>query len=97
MPLYEQMVVIVPKLEEQLVRIFKSHATTILKNGGTVRAIENHGIRPLPERAVKYAFFHNFRSNHMGLIKILMNNFLILGNTHLRMDVDTFGTLVMCL
>lgn len=57
MPLYHQIIVALPKYsKEGLVALFRKHTKTILDNGGVVRGIEHHGIRPLPERARrKYA------------------------------------------
>ena len=57
MPLYEQIIVAMPKTTAQsLVELFKKYTKTIISNGGVVRGIENHGIRPLPEKAKrKYA------------------------------------------
>jgi len=57
MPLYHQVIVALPKYsKEGLVGLFKKHSRTVLENGGVVRGIEHHGIRPLPERARrKYA------------------------------------------
>jgi len=52
MPLYHQIIVTLPKYSrEGLVGLFKKHTRTVLDNGGVVRGIEHHGIRPLPERA----------------------------------------------
>jgi len=57
MPLYHQVIVALPKYsKEGLVTLFKKHTRTVIENGGVVRGIEHHGIRPLPERARrKYA------------------------------------------
>ena len=57
MPLYHQIIVALPKYpKDGLVTLFRKHTKTIMDNGGVVRGIENHGIRPLPERARrKYA------------------------------------------
>ena len=52
MPLYQQLILAMPKVpKDSLVRLFKNHTEIILKNGGVVRGIENHGVRPLPSRA----------------------------------------------
>ena len=52
MPFYQQIIVALPKYpKEGLVSICRKHANTIISNGGLVRGIENHGVRPLPERA----------------------------------------------
>lgn len=54
MPLYQQIIVTIPKLgEEALVSLFKRHTQVILSNGGVLRGIENHGVRPLAEKAKK--------------------------------------------
>lgn len=57
MPLYEQIIVAMPRTPiPSLVELFKRYTKTIISNGGVVRGIENHGIRPLPEKATrKYA------------------------------------------
>ena len=57
MPLYEQIIVAMPKTTiPSLVELFKRYTKTLISNGGVVRGIENHGIRPLPEKATrKYA------------------------------------------
>jgi ribosomal protein S6 len=57
MPLYQQIVVALPKFPNQaLVEVFKKYSGIILSNGGVIRGIENHGIRPLAEQAKrKYA------------------------------------------
>ena len=48
MPLYQQIILTIPKYtNEALVTLFKKHTKLILKSGGTVRAIEHNGIRPL--------------------------------------------------
>lgn len=64
MPFYQQIVVTMPKYpKDLLVTLFRKHTKTILDNGGVVRGIENHGIRPLLERATrKYA--HTDGSRH---------------------------------
>ena len=52
MPFYQQIIVALPKYpKEGLVAICRKHAKTIIDNGGLVRGIENHGVRPLSERA----------------------------------------------
>jgi ribosomal protein S6 len=52
MPPYQQLIVTMPKVaKESLVRLFKSHSEIVMKGGGVVRGIENHGVRPLPSRA----------------------------------------------
>jgi len=57
MPFYQQVIVTMPKYpKDLLVTLFRKHAKTVLDNGGVIRGIENHGIRPLLERATrKYA------------------------------------------
>mmetsp|Transcript_26590 Transcript_26590/g.26840 ORF Transcript_26590/g.26840 Transcript_26590/m.26840 type:complete len:129 (+) Transcript_26590:205-591(+) len=57
MPLYQQIIVTIPSFgKEGLVSLFRRHAKAVLDNGGVVRGIEHHGVRPLPERARrKYA------------------------------------------
>ena len=55
MPLYEQIIVTMPKAPAAgLVELFKRYTKTLISNGGNVRGIENHGIRPLPEQAKRY-------------------------------------------
>lgn len=52
MPLYQQIIVALPKYEKEgLVGIFRRHSQLVLDSGGVVRGVENHGIRQLPERA----------------------------------------------
>ena len=52
MPLYQQIIVALPKYPKSgLVDLFKRHSKLIINNGGVIRGIENHGIRPLPEKA----------------------------------------------
>ena len=56
MPLYSQLIVALPGCsKESLVTMCRKHAKLILDNGGVVRGIENHGIRPLPARAKRFA------------------------------------------
>jgi ribosomal protein S6 len=51
MPLYQQIILTIPKYtSEALVTLFKKHTKLIMKSGGTVRAIEHSGVRPLPEK-----------------------------------------------
>lgn len=55
MPFYQQLIVTMPKFsKEALVGLFKRHSKLVIENGGVVRGIEHHGIRPLPERATRY-------------------------------------------
>lgn len=55
MPLYSQLIIALPKTKgPELVAICRRHAKLILDNGGVVRGIENHGIRPLPARAKRF-------------------------------------------
>lgn len=52
MPLYQQLIVALPKYPAQgLVEMFKKYSNIILSSGGVIRGIENHGIRPLAEQA----------------------------------------------
>ncbi len=52
MPLYQQIIVALPKHSKQnLTELFKNYSLTILNHGGVVRGIEHHGIRMLPEQA----------------------------------------------
>ena len=52
MVLYQQILLVLPKYSSQgMVSLFRRHSETIIANGGVVRAVENHGIRPLQERA----------------------------------------------
>lgn len=56
MPLYSQLIVALPGCsKEALVTMCRRHAKLILDNGGVVRGIENHGVRPLPARAKRYS------------------------------------------
>lgn len=56
MPLYSQLIVALPGCsKESLVTMCRRHAKLILDNGGVVRGIENHGVRPLPARAKRYS------------------------------------------
>jgi ribosomal protein S6 len=51
MPTYQQIIMTIPKCSgEYLVKLMRNHAKTIMENGGNVRGIENHGIKPLAER-----------------------------------------------
>ena len=55
MPLYQQIIVAMPKSRSNaLAELFKKYTATLTLNGGVVRGIENHGIRPLPEKAKRY-------------------------------------------
>jgi hypothetical protein len=46
MPVYQQMILAMPKVNKaSLVRLFKNHTEIIMKAGGVVRGIENHGVR----------------------------------------------------
>ena len=52
MPLYQQIIVTVPKFGKSgLTNLFRAHSQIVLENGGNVRSIEHNGIRQLPERA----------------------------------------------
>jgi ribosomal protein S6 len=52
MPLYQQIILCLPGYGKTgLVDLFRKHARIVQKTGGIVRAIENNGVRPLPERA----------------------------------------------
>ncbi len=54
MPLYQQIILVAPKQGlDKVQEVFKNYVLTVLRNGGVVRAIENHGIRPLPERTMR--------------------------------------------
>ena len=54
MPLYQQIIVTLPKLpKENLVQLFRKHTKLIQDHGGVVRGLENNGVRPLPEKAKK--------------------------------------------
>eukprot|EP01041_Mallomonas_annulata_P001212 gene1212-2359_t len=57
MPLYQQIIIAVPSCSKDgLVSLLRRHAKAILSNGGIIRGVEHHGVRPLPERAQrKYA------------------------------------------
>jgi hypothetical protein len=61
MPLYQQIFQVLPKFPlEGLVTMFKKHSKTILNLGGNVRGIENHGLRPLPERTRRLFFSSSY-------------------------------------
>ena len=57
MPLYQQVIVCLPKFQQEgLVKLFRNHTKLVQKLGGTVRGLEHNGVRPLPEKAKsKYA------------------------------------------
>lgn len=58
MPLYQQIIVALPKYSKQnLSELFKNYSLTILNHGGVVRGIEHHGIRMLPEQAKRLEIF----------------------------------------
>eukprot|EP01035_Chromulina_nebulosa_P002593 gene2593-3516_t len=51
MPLYHHVILILPRSPiNNLTLLFKKYAATVIETGGTIRSIENHGVRPLPER-----------------------------------------------
>jgi hypothetical protein len=51
MPLYHQVILLVPRADPTaLAQLFKSYSLKIYSVGGINRLIENHGVRPLPER-----------------------------------------------
>ena len=55
MPLYQQMIMMLPKApKDRMVKILQQHAKIVLDSGGNYRGVENHGIRPLPERTRRY-------------------------------------------
>lgn len=57
MPLYQQIIMALPKApKDALVKLLKNHTKVVLENGGNVRGIENHGVKPLSERTRRYAF-----------------------------------------
>ena len=54
MPLYQQIIMAVPKhAPERLRETFQNYTRTVIKHGGVVRAIENFGIRKLPNRITR--------------------------------------------
>jgi hypothetical protein len=54
MPHYRQIIMCLPEYKiDGLVTVFRRHAQLILERGGCVRAIENHGLRDLPERTIR--------------------------------------------
>jgi ribosomal protein S6 len=68
MPLYQQIIITLPKVtKEALVGLFKRHSNTVLENKGNLRAIENHGIRPLPERTRRFVGFHVDNDTNPGI------------------------------
>lgn len=51
MPLYQQVVLLNPKASvNTLTGLFRKHARKVFELGGNIRAIENHGVRVLPEK-----------------------------------------------
>ena len=55
MPLYQQIVMLLPKApKEKMVKILQQQAKIVLESGGNYRGIENHGIRPLAERTRRF-------------------------------------------
>lgn len=40
--------------KQGLVALFRRHTEIVLQNGGIVRGIENHGVRPLQARAKRF-------------------------------------------
>lgn len=57
MPLYQQIIMALPKAtSESLVQLFKNHSKTVLANGGNIRGIENHGVKPLAERTRRFVY-----------------------------------------
>jgi ribosomal protein S6 len=55
MPVYQQIIVALPQYSKTaLADLFKKYTSTILSSKGVIRGIENHGIRPLPEKAKRY-------------------------------------------
>eukprot|EP00388_Colpodella_angusta_P032136 GDKK01025588.1.p1 GENE.GDKK01025588.1~~GDKK01025588.1.p1 ORF type:complete len:131 (+),score=23.62 GDKK01025588.1:77-469(+) len=51
MPLYQQILMMLPKApKDKMVKILQQQAKIVLESGGNYRGVENHGIRPLPER-----------------------------------------------
>ena len=54
MPLYQQLILANPRTAKTaLVDLFKKHTNIIHRNGGIVRGIENHGVRPLGDQTKK--------------------------------------------
>ena len=52
MPLYQQLILAMPKVSKpSLVRLFKNHTEIVLQAGGTVRGLEHPGGLPPPSRA----------------------------------------------
>jgi len=52
MPVYQQIIVALPHYSSTaLADLFKKYTSIILSSKGVIRGIENHGIRPLPEKA----------------------------------------------
>ena len=64
MPLYQQMILTMPKFKTNLVNLFRLHAKVVMEYGGTVRGIEHHGVRPLQERATRLAKLFWFHLHH---------------------------------
>jgi hypothetical protein len=58
MPLYQQLIVALPKFpNEGLVKLMQKFTKIVMDNGGVVRSIENNGVRPLAEKAKRLLFF----------------------------------------
>jgi hypothetical protein len=47
--------------KEVLVKLLRNHSKVVLENGGNVRGIENHGIKPLSERTRRFVFLFALR------------------------------------
>ena len=70
MPLYQQLIMALPKTpNESLAKLFKRYSKKVIEEGGAMRGIENHGIRPLPEMAKR---FGNLTSELLSYLTTLL-------------------------
>ena len=64
MPLYQQIIMALPKApKDVLVKLFRNHTKTVLDHGGNVRGIENHGVKPLKKKKKRYVVMILFLLN----------------------------------
>jgi hypothetical protein len=54
MPLYQQIVLTMPNYQKQCVPLFRKLALAVLDGGGSVRGVENHGLRAMPTRLTRF-------------------------------------------
>jgi hypothetical protein len=93
MPLYQQIIVALPRSKAPaLTELFKKYTQTLTNNGGIVRGIENHGIRPLPEKAKRYNILSALKINAIVLglaLKKILHMFI--ENSPRRTELGMFG------